>query len=147
MIRDGRMPSPEQASKHREERLQHDRERRARQPSEIRRRQKREEEERRFHVLVEAESDDQEEPPLWEVVADALDFADPELWKSNSFARLRGRLIVSLKAAIADHEYRLARWGRHLGEDDEQQLARAREILALLTGGPAAAAADAEAAP
>ncbi len=46
MIRDGRMPTPEQAKAARAERLKRDRERRANLPSGIKRRQKREEKDR-----------------------------------------------------------------------------------------------------
>jgi hypothetical protein len=73
MIRDGRMPSPQEAKRQREQRLQRDRERRAKAAVQIRRRQQREERDR----LREAS-----ETPLYEAIADAFDFDDPELWKS-----------------------------------------------------------------
>jgi hypothetical protein len=46
MIRDGRMPSPEEAKRQYDERRQRERKRRAKQPSEIRRREQREERDR-----------------------------------------------------------------------------------------------------
>jgi hypothetical protein len=41
-------------------------------------------------------------------LADVFDFADLELWKSNSFAALRPRLTLHVRAVIAELEYRLA---------------------------------------
>jgi hypothetical protein len=131
MIRDGRMPSPDAARTARSERLQRDRERRAKQPAEIRRREKREERSRLFAVEMDADYQDRSEPPLYEIIADAFDLRDPELWRSNSFARLRERLLVTVQAAIAKLEYgRVRGWGDK--EESERKLTRAREILALL---------------
>lgn len=127
MIRDGRLPSPQDAKTARKERLKRDRERRAKQPSEIRRRAEREERDRLRDAHYEAEEADRDAEPLYEVIADTLDFNDPELWKSNSFACLRLRLIVTIRAAIADLESA----ERH-DEHDIARLARAREILTLL---------------
>ena len=86
-----------------------------------------------------------EAQPLYEMLAEAFDFADPELWKSNSFAGLRPRLVLHLKAAIASLEHDLAftMLPRHSGRSSkeyrqaasrpiEAKLARAREILSLL---------------
>ena len=109
MIRDGRMPTPEQASRSRAERRKRDRERRAKQPGEIKRRaaqaEARAERDQLFWAYIEAAQTerlaDQRDGPLYEVLVDTLDFTDPELWKSNSFARLRDRLIPCVKAAIA----------------------------------------------
>ena len=130
MIRDGRMPSPEAARQARSERLKRDRERRERQPSEIRRRERREEKNRLFAAQMDAEQKDRDESPLYEVIADAFDLADPELWRSNSFARLRCRLIISVRAAIANSEYARSRgWS---DKESEKRLARARDILDLL---------------
>jgi hypothetical protein len=42
-----------------------------------------------------------------ESLAEALDFSDPDLWRSNSFASLRPRLVIYLSSAVADIEYRL----------------------------------------
>jgi hypothetical protein len=134
MIRDGRMPTPEDAFKIRKEQRRQQRERRAKQPSEIRRRQQREEQDRLYEARWNAESRDRLEPPLYEALADTLDLADPELWKSNSFARLRDRLIISVKATIARLESDLASQSelvnKHYGTG--QRLTRAREILRLL---------------
>jgi hypothetical protein len=37
------------------------------------------------------------EQPLYEMLNDVFDFTDPELWKSNSFAALRPRLVIHLR--------------------------------------------------
>lgn len=137
MIRDGRMPTPEDARTARKERLKRDRERRAKQPGEIKRRAVRAEQDRLFHAhsaaaSIERQAEDDE--PLYEVLADALDFTVPELWKSNSFARLRDRLIPHVKAAIAELELE-GPWYRAFpdaGLKALERLKRAREILALL---------------
>jgi hypothetical protein len=131
MIRDGRMPTPEDARQARRERLKRDRERRAKQPGEIKRREARAERDRLDQAYYEAdwkECSVERDEPLYEVLADALDFADPQLWKSNSFARLRDRLIIHLRAEIAKLEAdRL-----QLEIDRDRRLERAREILELL---------------
>jgi hypothetical protein len=131
MIRDGRMPTPEAARQARRERLKRDRERRAKQPSEIKRREALAERDRLYSALYKADYEEhvaEREEPLHEALADALDFSDPELWKSNSFARLRDRLIIHLRAVIAETEAdRL-----QLKDDRDRRLKRAREILGLL---------------
>jgi hypothetical protein len=127
MIRDGRMPTPEEARKARRERLKRDRERRAKRPSEIKRREARE----LVGVYFEADRKErmtEEDEPLYEVLADALDLTDPELWKSNSFARLRDRLITNVRAAITKLE--AGYFTRRI--DRDRRLNRAREILELL---------------
>lgn len=132
MIKDGRLPSPEAAREARKERLRRDRERRAKQPSEIRRREQREEKRRRLDASFKADWEDRKAEsaePLYEALADVLDFADPDLWKSNSFARLRARLIIHMRAVIAGLETERP---LHLGADRKQRLARAKEILSLL---------------
>jgi hypothetical protein len=43
------------------------------------------------------------EEPLYELVLDTLDLTNPELWKSNSFARVRDRLIIELQAKSPRH--------------------------------------------
>jgi hypothetical protein len=92
---------------------------------------KREERERRrgdsmrlFTAHMDAERCDAGEPPLYEVIIENVDIADPK------FARLRARLVISVKLAIADCEYR-ASW-RLSNSERERRLTRAREILALL---------------
>src|SRR4051812_36881638 len=131
MIRDGRMPTPDQARRARAERLKRDRERRAKQPGEIKRRAEQAERDRLFRAYWDADAIERQaenDDPLYEVLADALDFNDPDLWKSNSFARLRDRLIPCVKAAIAELESELSRY--RTGRD--KRLKRAQEILALL---------------
>ena len=138
MIRDGRMPTPEEARKARTERLKRDRERRAKQPSEIKRREARAEHDRLRRAYFEADWEERKaerDEPLYEVLADALDLTDPELWKSNSFARLRDRLIINVRAAITELEadYILRT------DDRDRRLNRAREILEQLLSRPAEA--------
>jgi hypothetical protein len=133
MIRDGRLPTPEDAATARNERVRSDRARRAKQPAQIKRRKERDERKRLDRAAWDAEWKERTvegEEPLYEVLADALDFADPELWKSNSFARLRTRLIPHLHAAIADLE--AGGRGRFRSGDANRRLQRAREILELL---------------
>jgi hypothetical protein len=135
MIHDGRLPSPEAAYKAREERLSRDRERRAKQPAQIRKRQQSEEKMRYLRATCEAEYEDgeaEETDPLHEIIADVVDLASPELWKSNSFARLRARLIVRLRAVIADLEYSAVSRSCSFGPKKEERLARAKELLAML---------------
>jgi alpha-D-ribose 1-methylphosphonate 5-triphosphate synthase subunit PhnG len=131
MIRDGRMPTPEDAKTARQERLKRDRERRAKQPSEIKRREARAERHRLWLAYSEAgyrERQAERDEPLYEVLADALDLTDPDLWRSNSFARLRDRLISCVQAAIAELESDLSRHRTDRGK----RVKRAQEILALL---------------
>jgi hypothetical protein len=165
MIRDGQMPAPETARKNREERIRRTREKRQRQPAEIRKREEREEQDRRYHDASmkewEAETEEADAPPLYEARADAFNFADPELWKSHSFAALKPRLELHVRAVIAELESDLARQirrsrsqlfcglgaakeRRHAATADtkaetssairaiEAKLARAREILGQL---------------
>jgi hypothetical protein len=130
MIRDGRMPTPEDATKARDQRLKRDRERKAKQPSEIKRRAAKAESDRLFRASMDAEYEEQSaeaDEPLYEVLADALDLTDPDLWKSNSFARLRRRLIPYVQASIAGLESFRVR-----SPDRDKRLSRARAILELL---------------
>jgi hypothetical protein len=80
--------------------------RRKNSPSEKQRREehgrKRDDSMRLFQARMDAENSDAREPPLYEVVLEHIDIADPK------FAPLRGRLIVSVKRAITDAEYRPA---------------------------------------
>jgi hypothetical protein len=94
------------------------------------------------------------------MLADVFDFADPNLWKSNSFAALRPRLVIHVRAVFAKLEYELAdavdsaskqpfsmyadkeqrrlqradrqRWAAEKCRQIEAKLDRAREISALL---------------
>lgn len=131
MIRDGRMPTPEDARTARNERLKSDRERRAKQPCEIKRREAKAERDRLRRAEYDAdyrERQAEHNDPLCEVVMDAFDLTDPNLWKSNSFARMRERLIPYVQASIAELE---SDCFRSKAERDKR-LDRAREILVLL---------------
>jgi hypothetical protein len=150
MIRDGRIPCPEEARRVREQRLERERERRAERPSEIARQQLRAEEERWTKTYYEAERKAdraEDEEPFYELIADVFDLADPELWKRNSFARLRDRLVLSLEREISEIEHErlgdLRRYGkRRIAKSDRDpksyrnkraaRLVRAKELLALL---------------
>jgi len=107
MIADGRMPTPEQAKQARKARL----EARHARPAEITRRQQRQEADRLLHVHTDADFCEREAAPMWEVLDQALDLTDPELWKSNSFAVVRTRLVIALQAYIAKVEYDGSRGG------------------------------------
>jgi hypothetical protein len=82
------------------------------------------------------------EQPLYEMLNEVFDFADPELWKSNSFAALRPRLIIHLEAVVAELEReRLSATNRMKGRNRgwyertsemTPRLAKAREILEVL---------------
>lgn len=132
MIRDGRMPTPEEATKARNERLKRDRARKAKQPSEIKRLQAKAERNKFVSLYFEADNEErmaERDDPLHELFADALDLANPELWKSNSLARLRDRLIINVRAAIAKLE---SDYTNYKEVDRNKRLHRAREILELL---------------
>jgi hypothetical protein len=114
MILDGRMPSPQQAHDARlatqQERARR-REKRNQQPAQIRKREKRRRmnkaQNAAFRAQWEAERLDKAQPPIEEALAVVFDFTDPELWKSNSWAVLRPRLIVHQCAVIARLESEL----------------------------------------
>jgi hypothetical protein len=105
MIRDGRMPDPQTARAEASERRRIARGKRERQPAQIKRREERQAAEARQWEAWREESKaqwaEEAEPPLYETLANSFDLADPELWKSNSFASLKPRLIVHVRAAIA----------------------------------------------
>jgi hypothetical protein len=140
MIRDGRMPSPEDAR----QRRRAEREKRALQPAQQRRQQERLKRDLLSRALLDAERKERAEPPLYEMLADVFDFADPDLWKSNSFAALRPRLTTHVRAVIAKLEYNLAdttaraskqrfsMWDAQRCRQIQAKLDRACEILALL---------------
>lgn len=154
MIRDGRMPSRPEA----EARRQAERQRRRQRPTEQRRRAERAAEENEYMRVSDACWDarikEKTSLSLYETLADAFDFADPELWKSNSFSTLRPALIAHVQLAIVKLEYELHWEARSLRRqrakvraailakrqgnptENEQRLARARAILALLEGEP-----------
>jgi hypothetical protein len=104
------------------------RERHKKSPAEKQRREERERKREEWWPLYkaqrEAEQRDAAEAPLYEVILDHVDIADPK------FAALRARLIVSVKRPIAELECSLI--GRR-DDHEERRLARAREILATLT--------------
>lgn len=124
MIADGRMPDPATAKENaqagvatpwaidRKAQTKRQREQRAKQPAEIRKREQKKQEDRRRYELSmvawRAGDEDKKAPPLYEALADAFDFADPEVWRSNSFAMLRPRLALHVKAVIAGLESKLA---------------------------------------
>jgi hypothetical protein len=112
MIRDGRMPSPDAAKAARaeyEERhnreLAERRKKREQQPAQIRKREEKAEALRRLsdaHMAAwRAEEEERQMPALYETLADAFNLRDPELWKSNSFASLRPRLVAHVHAVVA----------------------------------------------
>src|SRR5262249_52905997 len=107
MVRDGTMPSPEEAARRRREERRREQEKRAKRPSEIRRKQERAERNRLFRESMEAESAANEAPPFFGLFAEAFDLADPDLWRGNSFAMLRPRLLIEARAFIAELEREL----------------------------------------
>jgi ribosomal protein S27AE len=123
------------------ERRRLEREKRDRQPAVQRRRaeaqQRHLEEMHAMNAEWEAKECEDEAQPLHEMMHELFDFADPELWKSNSFATLRPRLIIYIQAAVARLEYEQVS-ARGRGEI-APRLAKAREILELLQGRPAPA--------
>jgi hypothetical protein len=165
MIRDGRMPSPQEAKQLRWERLPEEervwlearaaeraaeeerRRERDKDPAVQRRRakaQQRAEEERQASTAAwETKRLEDAAQPVYEVLNDVFDFADPELWKSNSFAALRPRLILHLEAVVANLERDRLRaitemkgrnrvWYKRELDEKVPRLAKAREILELL---------------
>lgn len=115
MICDGRLPSPQEAWEARRAR----REKRRNQPAQLRRAEERmQRAHERIQLSMRASDlrrDDELEPPLYEALATVFDFSDPELWKSNSFATLRPRLVTHVTAVIAGLEYDRS-WRRQLAE-------------------------------
>jgi hypothetical protein len=162
MIRDGRMPTPEearaqgQAANAAREAKREARKALSDKPANVRARQRRKEKDERSRQLSQArwraEERDDDETPLWESIADAFDFSDPNLWRSNSFASLRPRLVIWMQRIVAELEEDLDHaakrrhpWGGKPEPADfpkrrvarlAPKLARAREILALLEDDP-----------
>jgi hypothetical protein len=130
MIRDGRMPTPAEASQCRKDRLQ----RRRQRPSEQRRRQHREKEKQLLTARSKAEREEFSELPLCEVLADAFVSADPGLSRSNSFASLRPRLISYVEHAIAVLEFESGSRYRSIfpAQRESGRLQRALEIRQFL---------------
>jgi hypothetical protein len=112
MIRDGRMPSPEQAFRTRKLGEKERRDKRNQQPAEARRIAERRAREKAWQDASSthwyAERADNAQPPIAEALDEAFDFADPELWKSNSWAMLRPRLVVHQRAVVTNLEQTLA---------------------------------------
>jgi hypothetical protein len=121
-------------------------------PANVRARERRAKERERSDELRQADWDcrqlDRRQPELWESLADAFDFADPSLWRSNSFASLRPRLVIHLRHVVAKLERELdhdgkrhkpwggtlepAHWAKQRVERIMPRLTKAREVLALL---------------
>jgi hypothetical protein len=115
MIRDGRLPRPEVAKAAQEVHRKARAERRAKRNAQPAQQRKFEEKKRRHRELSElwsaewrAKWQEEQAPALWKAFHEVFDFTDPELWKSNSFAVLRPRLILHLQAIIARLERALA---------------------------------------
>ena len=108
MIHDGRLPTPEQAKAENEASRAAQAERRARQPAVQARKRVRAEEMAQQRARWDLEADERRAPPLWAALHEVFDFADPELWRSNSFAVLRPRLVVHLRAVVAKLEQECA---------------------------------------
>jgi hypothetical protein len=145
MIRDGRMPSPQEARAQAKERRRIEREKRAKQPSEQKRQAHRNATDEAFQRHMEAESEEWSAQPFYEAFDDAFDLADPDLWKSNSFASLKPRLIVQVEAAITNFDHERIRagmrrgWGRgqsvhKFSAVNKAKLDRALAIYRKLTG-------------
>jgi hypothetical protein len=137
LIRDGRMPTPEEAKRRRKERLEEQRKANANRLSRTRRREESKKSHDLMSTMFRAQDRDKGEPPFYELFADAFDLEDPDLWKSNAFAMLRPRLIISVEAAVARLKYEAFEAKRgagphHRSTKTEQQLARAKKILRLL---------------
>lgn len=119
MIVDGRMPDPETAKSNsdlgiatpwaieRKAQAKREREQRAKRPATLKR--KAEDQQRRelLSASFDAEFADEEAQPLFEALADAFDLTDPDIWKSNSFAMLRPRLALHVRAIVASLELEL----------------------------------------
>jgi hypothetical protein len=164
MIRHGRMPIREEARWMRlpeaergettfaqymanETRRRRAKEKRAQQPAQLRRvaeaQQLQEQENQAWLTQWQTEAAERREQPLYEVLSEIFDFADPELWKSNSFAALRPRLIVHLEAVVAELERRAVSRQRYATKQPAKsrratddgftaRLDRARNILSSL---------------
>jgi hypothetical protein len=130
MIRDGRLPTPAEVL----ERRDAERERRRARPSEVRRQERRTRERELWHECCAAAWEERKAQPLYEALAEAFDFSDPLLWRSNSFGSLRPRLVIWMQAVVLDLECDVERQRRPPAKEAEAKLARAREILGWLKG-------------
>jgi hypothetical protein len=138
MIRDGRMPDPETARTEATERRRAAREKRKRQPAQIRKREEREAAREASRLAWEIEAKERDAQPLYETLDEAFDLGDPELWQSNSFAALKPRLVLHVDAAIAELASTVADENRRHGRGDHwgngAKLDRAKAIYRKLTG-------------
>jgi hypothetical protein len=107
-------------------------------PSAIRRREQRQHERAALSRWCDAEFRERMAAPPYLAVVGTLDLHDPNLWRSNSFAMLRDRLIISVRAHLSDLEHGIAK-GRLRPRREQRELPklerqrnRAREILDLL---------------
>lgn len=136
MIRDGRLPSPEQAKAEHKARRVAQAESRSRQPAVQARKEARAKERAEQRARWGLEADERRAQPLWEALHEVFDFADPELWKSNSFGVLRPRLVVHVRVVVAEleQECRYCRKAQapKLLADAEAKLAKARKVLAVM---------------
>ena len=139
MIVDGRMPSPEAAKAARAEYEAERRKKREQQPAQIRKREAQRRWSDALWAAMTAEEKERELPTLYETIADVFDLSDPELWKSNSFASLRPRLVAHVQAAVAklarDIAFEAMHGSRTREIDLQRKLDRAREILAAIEAG------------
>ena len=148
MILDGYMPSPQQAhsawlarQSTEEQVRERRREKRNQQPSVILRREEArargEAQHAAFRAWIDVDMVERDQQPLYEALAEAFDFTNPELWKSNSWAMLRPRLVLHQRTIVAKLEYDLTHTSRNKPQL-QQSLDRAREILCALEGTAAA---------
>jgi hypothetical protein len=145
MVRDGRMPTPAEAKAEADERRRLTREKRDRQPAEQKRQAQRDATEEAFRRHMDADYRERQAQPFYEAFDDAFDLGDPDLWKSNSFASLKPRLIIQVEAAITDLDHERIRagmrrgWGRwqsvhKFSDASNAKLDRALAIYKKLTG-------------
>lgn len=119
MIRDGRMPTPQEARAAYAERVAADRQ--IRQDA--------------LRQMMDADAHRNKTPAVYEMLAEAFDLTDPNLWKSNSFASMRPGLIVHVEADIANLEYQIVAYARDLNKARHlADLDRKRAILKALKG-------------
>jgi hypothetical protein len=86
---------------------------------------RRDESTRLYKARYEAEAADEKAVPLYEAVLEHVDIRDPK------FGKLRARLVITLKRVIAEQECHSTYFNRNDAELTKE-LARAKEILALL---------------
>jgi hypothetical protein len=129
MIRDGRMPSPAEARATTAPRKRAEQEKKAALKQKCK--AQREASHEAFRLAEETENTENEAQPLYEMLDEAFDLASANLWKSNSFAALKPRLILHVDAAIARLAYEDI---SYTWRDVKARLARAKAIYRKLTG-------------